>query len=590
MAKADPAPVDSAFFRHSGLVASAALMCLMAQPALSQSASSVTPESFQPQLQNLGGSVVFSGETGTQAPPGSERIGITLGGVALDGAFPQMAAANAAFEQRLTRGRIPVSELFTASADLEAAYARGGFVLARVVLPQQSLRDGGVLRVDVVDGFVEAIDTSNAPPAIRQRIETLTGPLVDRKGLTMSQLERQLLLAGDVSGVALGSALASGQRPGGTVIALDPQFRKVTGFVGFDNFAPSELGSIAPDDLNGLVFNSGFELNSLLGRGETIYGRMSASPKDILSSDPQYRVLALGAVVPIGASGLALNVEMTSSDTTPDNDDQQTRSNFDRQSFRLIYPWIRSRNVNLTTQFMLDRQTDEMKFRLPGFPAVFRDKITVLRLGANLSYQHADGGISEGGLILSRGIDAFGARTADRIDDADPLSVPLSRAGADATFTKIGGSAMHQRALGERLALGLTGRFQSSFGDPLLTAEQFSIAGPGEISAFDTGALRGDSGWVVRAELSQPRQVELAGTPLTFSPYVFASAGQVTIEQPTAVERSRESAHAFGIGVDLVSRTGSRFRSNSLRVEYGRGERQNGSDDSRVNLSGNFRF
>src|SRR5690606_25811986 len=108
------------------------------------------------------------------------------------------------------------------------------------------------LRIAVVDGFVETVDTTNAPPEIRRRIEALTAPLVGRPGLTMTELERQLLLAGDVSGVALGSALATGSRPGGTVIALDPQYRKVTGFVGFDNFAPTELGSIGPDDLNGV--------------------------------------------------------------------------------------------------------------------------------------------------------------------------------------------------------------------------------------------------------------------------------------------------------------------------------------------------
>lgn len=382
MPKADATRAGTAVLWRRMLMACSASLCLIAPAAMSQTASSVTPETFQPRLQNLAGSVEFSGSAGTQAPPGSDQIGITLSGVVLEGAFPQMAAANAAFEQRLTRGRIPVSELFDATAGLEAAYARGGFVLARVVLGQQTLRDGGVLHVSVIDGFVEAIDTARVPPEIRPRIEMLTGPLVKRKGLTMAQLERQLLLAGDVPGVALGSALATGQRPGGTIITLDPEFRRITGFVGFDNFAPAELGSIAPDDLHGLVFNSGFELNSPLGYGEAVYGRLSASPRGVLSSDPLYRVLALGTVVPVGPSGLALNLEVTTSDTTPDTDQVQTRSDFDRQSIRLIYPWIRSRQMNLTTQLILDRQKDEMNFRTPGLPTVFRDQITVLRLGA----------------------------------------------------------------------------------------------------------------------------------------------------------------------------------------------------------------
>ena len=127
-------------------------------------------------------------------------------------------------------------------------------------------------------------------------------------------------------------------------------------------------------------------------------------------------------------------------------------------------------------------------------------------------------------------------------------------------------------------------------GSEMCIRDRFSIAGPNELSAFDSGELRGDSGWVLRAELSSPRETRFRGTPLTVSPYVFAGVGKVSIEQPTALESADESAHAFGVGVDLISQTGSRFRSNSLRIEFGRGERDHGSDNSRVSVSGNFRF
>lgn len=552
-----------------------------------QTASQVTPESFQPSLQNLSGSVEFSGATGTQAPPGAERIGITLSGVALDGGLPQMATANAALERRLTRGRISVAEIFDATADLEAAYAQAGFVLARVVLPQQSLRDGGVLSVTVVNGFVEAIDTSQVPPEVRPRIEALTSPLVNRPGVTLSELERQLLLSGDVAGVALGSALTTGQQPGGTVIALDPEFRKVTGFFGFDNFAPESLGGFnsAPEGLDGFTLNAGIELNSPFGFGETIYGRIAASPDLMFSADPNYRILAAGAVVPLGDSGLALNLEVTSADTTPDGeDDADTRSDFDRQSLRLIYPWIRSREMNLTTQFMLDHAFDRQTLR-DGDIDLYEDRLTVLRAGITLSYTHADEAQSEAGLILSQGVDAFGARTK-----GDVGATPLSRRGADAVFTKLSGSFTHRRALAERVSLSVIGRFQTSFGTPLLTSEQFSISGTSELSTFDAGTLRGDSGWVLRTELANPQSVRMQSLPLVVSPYLFAGLGAVSIEKPTSVETGHEGASAYGLGVDLFSQPASRFRASSLRMEFGKGERDDGPDDSRFSLSANFRF
>ncbi len=546
---------------------------------MAQTASSVTPPSFQPQLQRLDGAVVFSGATGAKAPAGAEQIGITLSGVRLEDGLPQMATANAALETRLTRGRIPVSELFDAVADLESAYADAGFVLARVVLPQQSLRDGGVLRVTVVNGFVETVDASALPANVRARVQELTRPLVNDQGVTLSDLERQLLLAGDTAGVALGSALTAGQQPGGTVVMLDGEFRTVTGFVGVDNLASEELGTY--------VLNAGVELNSPLGLGESFYGRLSASPELLFDEDPRYRIFAVGAVVPLGASGLSLNVELTTSDTTPDDKTAPTRSNFDRQSVRLIYPWVRSRQFNLTTQFALDLQQDEQDLIFGGTRTpIYEDRISVLRASASASYVHEDNALSEGTAVLSQGIDAFDSRSA-----ADAAgSTPLSRQGADSDFTKLSLSGFHQRSLSERVILSLSGRVQTSFGDALLTSEQITIAGARDLSAFDSGDLRGDSGWRVRGELTMQQPVDFSGVPLVLSPYVFAGAGGVKIERPTAVEHSYEAATSYGIGMDIISQTNSRFRSSSVRAELARGERDHGSDETRFSISGNFRF
>lgn len=545
----------------------------------STGASSVTPENFSPPLQNLDGAVVFSGATGTTAPEGSERIGITLSGVNLKDGLPQMAQANAALEARLTRGRIPVSELFNAVSALEEAYANAGFVLARVVLPQQSLRDGGVLSVVVVSGFIETVDTASVPPEVQRRLDQLTAPLLNRTELTLAELERQLLLAGDTAGIALGTALGAGRSPGGTVLTLDPEYQKITGFVGFDNNAS--------DDLGGFTLNAGVEFNSPFSYGETIYLRASGSPKQLFGSDPQYRVLAGGFVMPLGGSGLALNGEFTTSDTTPDVIASPTRSNFDRQSLRLIYPAIRSRQLNVTTQFSIDSQQDTQDLITGGGPIpIYEDKITVLRFGGSLNYLHEDGAFSDVGVVLSRGIDALGARSLADVG----LGTPLSRQGADAEFTKLNLSGFHQRALSDKVVFSFTGRAQFSFGDSLVTSEQFGLTGPRELSGFDSGELRGDNGWLVRAEVAHQTPTTLASTPVVMSPYIFVAAGSISIEQPTIVENARESAHSFGIGLDILTQHKSRFRAGSVRLELAKGERKHGSDQTRFSITSNFRF
>lgn len=196
--------------------------------------------------------------------------------------------------------------------------------MTRVVLPQQSLRDGGTLRVEVVNGFIEDVDATSVPDPVRGRVSQVTAPVVDRAGLTLRELERQLLLARDVSGIALSTALASGRRPGGAVLSLDADYKRVTGFVGFDTFADEDLGRP--------TLNFGLELNSALNYGETFYARLSTATENAFASDPVYRVGALGALVPIGQSGLTLNLEATASDVRPEEDFAPTNSEFRRQS------------------------------------------------------------------------------------------------------------------------------------------------------------------------------------------------------------------------------------------------------------------
>ncbi len=546
--------------------------------ALAQSASEITPQDFQPELRNLGGSIVFTGQAGTQAPPGSQNIGITLGAVNLQGALPQMAASNNAYVRRLTRGRISVSELFTATADLEAAYAEAGYVLARVVLEQQTLRDGGTLDVVVINGFVETVDTSNVPANIKDRVDELTARLVNRRGLTRAELERQLLLAGDVPGTSLRSALARGETQGATIIALDTDYRVLTGFVGFGNPYDDDLGKIS--------LNFGAELNSAFKQGETIYVRLSGAPIGLLTGDPQSRIFALGAVVPLGYSGADFNVEATMSDTTPDNLLVPTQSNFNRQSIRLIYPFRRARQFNLSGQLGLDKSQDGQS--LLNGPAIFEDRLTVLRAAGDAAYIHDDGAVSQGNLVLSQGLDALGART---VAETIGSLVPLSRAGAEPVFTKLAGSFSHNRALNDQLNLMVTGRFQTSFGDPLLTSEQFSLVGSQELSTFDAGALRGDSGWVLRSELSTQFETNVGPVPVLFSPYLFAGVGYAKLEVPTAVEQLETEAYSFGVGLDLYALSSSNYRSSSVRIEYGRGERNDiFPDENRFSILGNFRF
>ncbi|MFC6640067.1 filamentous hemagglutinin N-terminal domain-containing protein [Sulfitobacter sediminilitoris] len=343
----------------------------------------------------------------------------------------------------------------------------------------------------------------------------------------------------------------------------------MTGFFAFDNANSDELGP--------LTLSAGIEVNSPLNMGETFYGRFSGAPSgdnennlgSVFSSDPRVRTLSVGTVFPLGLDGLTLNLELTDSRTAPDTLIAPSTSRFKRGSARLFYPFVRSRNRNISGQLTLDKQTDEQFLVAPsgGRAPIYKDNATVIRAAVDGFWLTEGGSAFEAGAVLSRGIDALGARTATEVG----AGTPLSRQGADAEFTKLIVSGRLRQKINENFNFSLSGRAQTSFGDPLLTGEQFGIAGGQELSAFDAGTIKGDSGFVARAEVSAPRQANFGKTPLLISPYIFAAYGDVSLEQPTAQETADLSATSYGIGVEFNTLSKSNFRSATVRIEYARG-------------------
>jgi hemolysin activation/secretion protein len=97
--------------------------------------------------------------------------------------------------------------------------------------------------------------------------------------------------------------------------------------------------------------------------------------------------------------------------------------------------------------------------------------------------------------------------------------------------------------------LDFIGRAQTSFGDPLLVSEQFSLDGPQAVSAYPSGTLNVDEGGTLRAELSRSFALAGAAVPVVLSPYGFGSFGVGRLLEPTIVELPVVRGGAVGGGV-----------------------------------------
>ena len=577
--------------------------------ALGQTASQVAPQSFQPALQSAAGGFDLPAAAGLTPPEGAERLTVRLAGLSIEGGLPALAPAEAALSARFIDRTVTAADLFAAAGELESAYAAEGYSLVRVVLPAQRVTDGAYLRIVVIDGFLERIDTTQLPGNIRARVASVLAPLIGQRGLTKGDIERRLLVAGDLPATVLRSTLARGVEDGGSVLTIEARYKPVTGSINGDNKLSDPLGRYTA--------GVGVEFNSLLGFGEQIYVRASGAPRldaenGFFSDLPRNRMLAAGATVPIGIDGLSLNLEGSVSRTVPEPGagGLQFLSDYSRYSVRLNYPLVRSRNltVNLTGAF--DIQNESQSLLNLGNLVLSEDRLRVLRTGIDLSWYAVQDGLLTAQVNGSFGLDGLDARN---LAEATSSGIPLSRQGADASFQKLEFVLGYHHDIAAHFAIDLKARAQTSFGRPLLNAEQIGLAGATGLSTFGSGLLQGDDGFVLRAEAQFPFAAPFTlpfalpefptqqgtGLPspdqtsgaLVVSPYVFAAYGGALLHQPTALETAFTQGASYGVGVRLGTGLQSSFSAINLNLEYGRMERfDSGADGDRFTLTAGFQF
>ena len=104
-------------------------------------------------------------------------------------------------------------------------------------------------------------------------------------------MERQLLLASNISGIRLSSSLTSGTQEGGTKLVIEAQHKVLSGGINFDNTQSKELGRQQGQ--------ARAAISSSLGLGETVslFGL----------SRPTFKGMAGTIEVPIRAGGVSIS-------------------------------------------------------------------------------------------------------------------------------------------------------------------------------------------------------------------------------------------------------------------------------------------
>jgi hemolysin activation/secretion protein len=539
------------------LVDAAALRAQTTTPTLT-APSQLTPQTLRPEAAPY--AIALPGLTTIAPPVGDSRLTVAVGDVRLDDAFPELAAASEAVIGKIRGQRLSVAQIYSAASDLERIYGGAGYPLVRIVMPPQHLVDHGPLRLIVVDGFIETIDVDRVPARAQAVVARRTAGLVGRRHLRLADIERSLLIAGDVPGLKLRSTLERGSREGGVRLLLEGDHDLITGSVGIDNRLSSSLGTW---QLRGAV-----ALNNALGAGEQVYATtgLAANLRSVAEGTSPLTIYGGGAIVPIGVEGVTLNPEYTHSITrtiqTPGV--PASLGTFERYALRLRAPISLTRRASLYTDFSLeeiDQQVAAPDFGLTlnhDHYRVFRagpDYVTTLPWGA---------GVQVGGLL------SFGLGGRSDVDAA-ASGISLSRLGAGSDFAKLTSNARISQLLPAGFRLDLIGTGQFTGKQPMLRPEQIAIDGGDAVSAFASGTFSADQGVTLRSELSRPFVVGLGGLNTVASPYIFGAAGRGWLANATSVEQSIFNAGAIGAGLRANFEIAANLPRANLGIELARG-------------------
>ncbi len=464
-------------------------------------------------------------------PANAKRIFVFVHKISVEDGFAlqtQTAQLVASVEGR----RVSVDEIYKLADAIAQAYANADFPLVRVVVPAQNFKTGDI-RLRVVDRFVKGIDVSQLPAVDRNRAAQLLQPLIGVRHITLTEIQKQLLLVGEIPGLAGRVSTSQPDQFGGVIVTITGTSRFVAGTVGADNRLPSTIGTYE-------LFSS-FALNNALGLGEQAYISAASGYNlgKLFDGNSPWESIGGGFVLPLGDSGLNINPSYVWARTLQNPfSTVVTEDVFDRASLRANYPVLLTLKQVLQVQGVFDYINE--RATPTGFDFdLYRDQYSALRFAALYGYLFSWGTKLQSNAMFSEGL---GGRYPSG-------GTPLSTPGASPQFSKLYGDLRVLQPLPQNLNFLFIGRAQTSFGAPLLLAEQFDLDGYDALSGFSAGSLPVDQGGTIRGEVSREFDAKLGSISAAFYPYLFGSAGRGNLETQNINGIQVIDAASVGIGL-----------------------------------------
>ncbi len=471
-------------------------------------------------------------------PPGAETVRFVLRTVEFEGMTRYTPADLAPLYAGLVGREVSLADLYRLAVQVTDRYRRDGYMLSVAIVPRQDI-EAGAVRIQVVEGFVSKTRFNGPLDDPGTLPENLAARITTSRPLRTADLERDVLLIGDLPGVNVQSVLSpSLDAFGGADLELVVQQTPWEGFVSLDNQGSRYLGPYA--------LSAGWSEYSRFGGHEQIDLTGAIDPFDNTMAYVQGAVM-----VPVHHAGRlmgdTLQLSGLYSRAKPDLPDEvfpfQTRSENVEGRLTYFVPVIRGRQRNLSARLaFIWRDLENRITDLPTDP--FNPQEEHVRvLQPRLTYDSVDRfqGVSILDVAANIGLGAFGASR-----NADPR---LVRYNADGQFFYLAGMAARLQPVADRASILARVDFQVS-DQPMPTTERFGVGGPRAGTGYPPGAITGDSGLSLRLEGRYGRELS-SRTITSYQAYLHYDYGFASDQTPGPDDWNALSTIGLGVRLNL---------------------------------------
>jgi len=435
------------------------------------------------------------------APLGAENITLKLNEVKISGVRTlSLKDIEAIYSNKIGK-QVKLSDVYKIADEITKLYVDKGYVLARAIIPAQSI-ENGIVKIKVVEGRIGTVKISGEV-ANSKFLQPALNKLTNSRALNIEELESQILRLNDLAGVKFRSIMKPSNIEG--VVNLELIAEKVL----YENeLYVNNYGSKFLGPLQGV---------SKLGLNHSLLLPFNRTELTVLATTDtnELKYFDISHSIALNTYGSSLTLHAAHSDSRPGSTQKAFDIKGGMDSYELTFKHVifRSRSKNFSVELgfkSLDSQTTSLASMISN------DKTRVLKTA--ISYDASDKlrGVNAISLTLSQGIEGLGSSKRGGPN--------LSRAKGRPDFTKFEASISRLQLLPQdfNLLAVISGQYTKQ---PLLSSEEFGYGGPAFGRAYDSSEILGDRGVVGLAELRYD------GVPILYktqiNPFLYYDFGHI---------------------------------------------------------------